>query len=140
MLTRRRVTNRFDIVAARVEHEGSVVVRMIVRAYAGYSVIPATGSDRFLMESIDRCAVGRGEGDMCARLRFGFQSDPEERLGLDAIACRPLAFGIEPRDPEWTQRAVIKLLRPLDVGDADRHVIQHVSSSRAGVRFAQAGA
>src|SRR5438094_9966029 len=121
MLSRRRVTDRFDIVAVGVEHEGSVVVGMIVRTDARYSVIPAAGSDRFLMEAVDRCTVCRRKGDMCARLRSGLQSDPEERLGPDAIACRPLAFGVEPRDPERTQRAVIELLRPLDVGDADRH-------------------
>src|SRR6201999_4100037 len=68
-LSRRSVTDRFDVVAVRVKHKGPVVVGMIMRPNAGRSVVPAPGRDRFLMEAVDGCAIGRIEGDMSPRLR-----------------------------------------------------------------------
>jgi hypothetical protein len=42
------VADRLDIVAVGIEHEGAVIVRMIMRADAGRAVVAAAGSDRGL--------------------------------------------------------------------------------------------
>src|SRR5882672_5013456 len=95
-----------DIVSVRVEHEGAVIVRVIMRPCSRRSVVTAAGQDRLAVEAVHGVAVMRGEGDVRAGLRQLLQSDPEEGLGADAIARGSFAIGIEARDSKGTQRAV----------------------------------
>jgi hypothetical protein len=66
---------------------------------------------------------------MRARLRDIANSDPEKRFWADAITCKTAFFRIEPRDSKGTQRAIIEMLRQLDVANSDGNVVQHVRSS-----------
>ena len=52
-LNRCFVTNDFDVVAVRIEDEGAVVVRMIVRPQTRRAVIFSSGSEGGLMKSVN---------------------------------------------------------------------------------------
>src|ERR1700723_4221406 len=126
VLSPRRMANGLDIVSVRIEHEGSIIIRMIVRAYSGPAVVLAAGGDRFFVKSIDGRPVLRRKGNMRPGLRNVPQPDPEESLRADAIARESFVFRIQARDPQRTQCAVIEFLRLLGVADADGDVIQHI--------------
>ena len=51
------MANRLDIVAVRIEDEGGVVVRVIMRTQAGGAVVLAAGSQRGPVKGIDADAV-----------------------------------------------------------------------------------
>jgi hypothetical protein len=53
----RRVADRLDVVAIRIQHERAVIIRVIMRANAGRPVVAATCGHRSLVERIDRRAV-----------------------------------------------------------------------------------
>ena len=53
-----------DIVAVGVEHEGAVVIRVIMRAQSWRSVVLPARGDRGRVKGIDSGAGGGGEGDM----------------------------------------------------------------------------
>src|SRR5258706_2245594 len=61
------VDHRLDAVPIRIDDEGSVVVRPVVRAQAGRAVVLAAFSQRGLVKTIDRCVVRRGEGQVETR-------------------------------------------------------------------------
>ena len=52
-LSRCFVTNDFDVVAVRIEDEGAVVVRMIMRPQTRRAVIFSSGSEGGLMKSVN---------------------------------------------------------------------------------------
>src|SRR4029077_2412822 len=121
----RSVANGLYIVTVGIEYERAVVVRVIIRAHSRRSIVLATCRDRFLVKPVHGCAVIRRKGYVCAGLGSSTPSDPEESFGLHAIAGEPIAFCIKARDPERTQRPVIELLRPTDIPDTDRDMVQH---------------
>ena len=57
-------THRLDVVAIGIEHEGTVVIRMIMRAQARRAVVPAAGRDGGAIERVDLGAGLRREGDV----------------------------------------------------------------------------
>ena len=59
------MANRFDIVAVWIEHEGTVVVWMIVRTESGRTIVAAAGGHGGLKERIDSCTICAGERDVC---------------------------------------------------------------------------
>ena len=58
------MADRLDVVSVRVEHEGSVIIRMVVRAQARRSVVGGPGCDRRRVEPVDNAAIMGREGDM----------------------------------------------------------------------------
>jgi hypothetical protein len=58
------VTHDFDIVTVRVEHERSVVVRMIVRARARSTVRASARRQRRVIERVDERATIHPERDV----------------------------------------------------------------------------
>src|ERR1700684_2848777 len=124
----RQVADGLDVVAVRIEHEGAVIILMVVGPWARPAIVLAACRDRCRVKSIDGGASARGEANVRACLRAWARSNPEKGLWLDAIAAEALILGIEPRYPQGTQRAIVELPRPLDVADAKRDVIQHIRS------------
>jgi hypothetical protein len=53
----RRVADRFDVVAIGIEHEGAVIIGMIMRTNARCAVVAPARSEGRLVESINRGAV-----------------------------------------------------------------------------------
>ena len=74
----------------RVEHEGAVIIGVVVRAQARLSVVLAAGGDRGRVKGIDSGAGGGGEGDMDVMVACGTVAlaDPEEGLAGSAEADR----------------------------------------------------
>jgi hypothetical protein len=77
------VAYRLDIVAVEIEHEGTVVVLVIMRTQARLAVVLAAGGDGRPVEGVDRGARGRRKGhmDVPDTQAFG-PADPEERLEI----------------------------------------------------------
>jgi hypothetical protein len=71
------VAHRLDIVPVRIEHEGAVVVGVIVRPQAGRAVVLGAGRKRRLVERVDARAVIA----MCMAL-FSPPSPPIQKSGL----------------------------------------------------------
>ena len=120
------VANSFDVVAIRIENERPIVIFVIMRAQPGLSVVFSSGCERDLRELVYGFSVLGGKGDMNAGLRSASETDPEEGLSVRAIARGGVSLGVQAFDAEWTQCLVIKRLRPLDIADGNRYVIQHV--------------
>jgi len=51
--------------------------------YSGRPIVPATGRNRFIMESVDGCPVRRHKGDMGAGLKDS--RDPIQKNALGAM-------------------------------------------------------
>lgn len=87
----RRVADGPDVVPVGIEHEGAVIVRMVVRtimrADAGRPVVAATGRHRRLVAGIDRGAVLCENRDMHRLVQRAFAADPEIRLAAGAESC-----------------------------------------------------
>jgi hypothetical protein len=58
------VTVGLDVVTVGIEHEGSVVVRVIMRPKAGSAMVRAACRQRSLMECVDGDAIG----ELCVNL------------------------------------------------------------------------
>src|SRR5580658_4098463 len=82
-------TDGFDIVAVRIEDEGAVVVRAVLRSRTGSAVVPPAGIDGGSVEGVHVVIRRRGEGDMerpgCGVLGRG-RYDPESRTARRTIA------------------------------------------------------
>ena len=88
----RRVAHRLHIVAVGIEHERSVVARMVVRAQPGRAVVCASGRQRGAVEGVDGGAVPGRNCDVQHAVQPSFSAYPEVRLAASAEArCRCLA-------------------------------------------------
>ena len=70
------VTAGLDLVAVEIDDEGTVVIRVVVRAQARLAVILAAGLQGRGVESVDIGAAFRAEADMRAALGIGAAVDP----------------------------------------------------------------
>src|SRR5258708_5362203 len=87
--SRRAVADGFYIVAVRIEDEGAVIGRMVLRPQARRAVVGAAGGYRGAMEGVDRGPVLGRESHMemaFQPLRLG---DPEEGLARGTEAHGP---------------------------------------------------
>ena len=83
------MTDGLDIVAVGIEHEGSVVIGVVVGTQAGRAVVLAARSDRRAVEGIDRCAGERSESDVDTPAAQAFASSIQKK-GLK-FAPKPTA-------------------------------------------------
>src|SRR4029453_3475989 len=121
--------------AVEIEHEGPVVVLVIMRAQAGLAIVLAAGGDCRPVEGVDRGPGGRRKGHMDgpAIQAFGL-ADPEERLEIRTEADRGTVarlFGrdlYDDRDAERRQRLEVELGRAGDGAHRDADVVD--SSAR----------
>ena len=58
------MADRFNVVAVRIEDEGSIVAWMVLGAKPGTAVVAPTRRDGRLMEGINGGALSGGERDM----------------------------------------------------------------------------
>ena len=70
-----------DIVAVRIEDEGTVIIRMILGPEARRAMIFSSRREGGLMKCVDQRAFGDPKGDMNARVVRCSFADPEVRLG-----------------------------------------------------------
>jgi hypothetical protein len=73
------MADRFDVVAVRIEDEGSIVARMVLGAKPRSSVVALTRRHCRLMEGVNSGAVIGTRGDM-KRMPWLALADPEVRL------------------------------------------------------------
>src|SRR3712207_9267354 len=75
------MADRFDIVAIRIEDEGSIVARMVLGAKPGTTVAASARCECLLVEGIHAGAVIGGERDVDGLASITLV-DPEVRLAL----------------------------------------------------------
>src|SRR3954451_13281073 len=127
----RRVANRLDVVAVRVEHEGAVIGRVIMRPNAGRPVVAPARRDRRLVELVHRGAVLCQDRDMHRLVQRALAADPEIRLAVGAEAGGRIVSGLLLRDlhdqavAERGQCLGVERLGALIVGDRESHMVDH---------------
>src|SRR5690606_10965800 len=123
--------DRLDIVAVRIEHEGTVVIGVIMRAKAGRAIVGAAGRQRGGIEGVDLGVAGGSDGVVATGAGGQGVAQPEIGLG-PAIAAHLVATGellgneIEQRDAEWGEGRVVKRLRAGPVGNGNADMVDHV--------------
>src|ERR1700748_1823831 len=86
------VADRFDIVAIGVDHKGTVIVGVVMRAQPRRAVVLSTGGKCSAIKGIHGCAARCKKRDVSA---VGFAgTDPERGFAIGAEACRCLATGL----------------------------------------------
>src|SRR6516162_8689008 len=138
--TRRRrswfMTHHFDVVTVGVEHEGAVVVGVVVRARTGRAVIAPAGCECRGVERIDQRTLADAERDVHRRLVGYALSDPEVRFGRRTEAGDIVAAGHRGRKlqqqpvADGLERHAIEGFGPLDIADLDSSVIDHDAPRR----------
>src|SRR5687767_14744524 len=82
--SRRRMADRLDVMAVGIEHEGRVIIRMVVRPQPRRAVVPAAGRQRRAMERVYGGAILGHDRDMQRLLELALAADPEIRLAASA--------------------------------------------------------
>src|SRR5689334_22603522 len=96
----RRMADRLDVVAVRIEHERAVVIRVIVRPQSGRPVVAPARRYRRLVERVDLLPIRGAKGDMRRQDCRLAVTDPEIGLRRDAEADRVLELH-DHRIAEW---------------------------------------
>src|SRR5437660_8202928 len=76
----RCMTDRLDAMSIRVQHEGAVIIGVIMRPKPGRAIVAPATSKRRRVKGVDRRAVGGAKADVGAgngRPHFGFAGDAE---------------------------------------------------------------
>ena len=134
---RRPVTHGLDIMAVGIEHEGAVVVRVIVWAQAGRTMVLAAGRDGGAIEGIDRCAILRDERHVQPAAERVAGTDPEIGLTLVAEPGRGLAAALLRRHlhhdavAERRQRSFVEFLRAGKIRHPEADVVEHAYTCRS---------
>jgi hypothetical protein len=130
----RRMANRLDAVTVWIEHKGGVVVRVIVRPKPRRPIVAPAGYERRRMKGIDRGPIGGTEtqmrpGDWRPQIRLACDGefDPEGSQRGAVIRTAAIAEIDNAVESEWTKRSIIEAAAALDIGDAERDMVQHCS-------------
>src|SRR5262245_33179452 len=127
-----RVAHRLDVVAVGIEHEGAVIVRVIVRSQPRRAVVLAARRERRTIEGVDGGAVLGGESDVQAAFEHAAAADPEIRLARVAEARVGVAAGFLWRHlhhhaiAERRQRTLVECFGAGEVGYAEADMVEHV--------------
>jgi hypothetical protein len=120
------MADRFDVVAVRIEDEGPIVARMILRAKPRTAVVAPTRRDGRLMEGINGETVIGSKRDVEGLARLAL-ADPEVRLSPPSeTRCRDAGL----HDQLVTQRGKdfsVEALALLEIRDGNTNVIEHYS-------------
>src|SRR5438445_5253069 len=129
-----------DAMTVWIQHEGAVIIGVIMRPKPGRAIVAPATSKRRRVKGVDRRAVGGAKADVGAgngRPHFGFAGDAEfdtERPRCGAIIRTATVAEIDDTyESKWTQRCVVETATALDIGDAQRDVIQHSFRSRTSL-------
>ena len=120
----RRMTNRLDAMTVGIQHEGAVIVDVILRPKSGRAVVAPSRRERRRVKSVNRGAIGSPEADMCTgnrRPHLGFAGDGEfntdrPRRGA-IIGTTALAEINNAYEANRTERCVVETPATSDIGD-----------------------
>src|SRR5207247_2366812 len=124
----------FDRMTLGVDDEGAVVISVILGPEARLAVVRATSLDRCPIERVHRLAAVGLEGDMAAGAGLGFtppgkrQRYPELRRAPAGAIAEAMPFK-QPLVTQRLQRRVIEFARPVEIGGAQRNMIEHYRCS-----------
>src|SRR5208337_4583344 len=118
----------FEPVAIGIDDIGGEIVPAIVGADPRLAVVASARGERGGVKLRDALAIGGREADMQSRVRIVgdrrvCDADPKSD-GLLAVAERVLAVA-QPLVADRLERPVVERLRPGDVADADRDMVEH---------------
>jgi hypothetical protein len=109
-----------------VQHEGTIVIGVIVRPKPGRAIVVPPMRKRRRVKGVDRGAVGSAKADMCAwnrRPHLGFAGDREFDTGRSGcgtiVGTAALAEINDTHEPKRTQYGVVKAPTAVDVGDTE---------------------
>src|SRR5947209_8490638 len=133
----RGVTDRLDIVPVQVEHEGAVVVRMIMRANAGRAVVLPAGRQRRVVECVDAGAILHRNRDVQGMIQSALAADPEAGLTARTEARRPaLVFVLlhfhDQCVAERRERLLVERFGARVIGNRKADVVEHVWRLKSG--------
>ena len=120
----RRMTNRLDAMTVGIQHEGAVIVDVILRPKSGRAVVAPSRRERRRVKSVNRGAIGSAEADMCTgnrRPHLGFAGDGEfdtdrPRCGA-VVGTTALAEIDDAYEAKWTQHCVVEAATMIDIAD-----------------------
>ena len=79
------MADRFDVVPIRVQHEGAIVIRVVMQARTRRAIVAPAGGQGSMIERVDLGAGLHAEGHVQRRVVHrpgrGRAGDPEVRLG-----------------------------------------------------------
>src|SRR5262245_19542652 len=74
------MTDRLNIVTIRIQNEGAIVVRMILRAKTRRPIVPTTGLKGRVVKSVDQDSAAHLKRNMNGRIVRGALANPEIRF------------------------------------------------------------
>jgi len=119
------MANRLDVVPVRTDHEGRIVVRVVLRAQARRTVVPAARFQGRAMESLDLPAILGNERQVKVRRLFLGSADAQRGLATrvaELDAERPL---MDDRHAQRLERLEEERLARLIVGGPEYDVVKH---------------
>src|SRR6185437_16351471 len=126
------MAHRLDVVAIGIEHEGAVVVRMILWTQTRRAIVAGAGGECRAIKGVDGTAVIGGDRNVQRRLEPAFAADPEIGLallaesgsGASAVSMvRPYLH--DQRVAERRQRLFVERLGTRVVGNGKADMIDH---------------
>jgi hypothetical protein len=120
------MADRFDVVAVRIEDEGSIVAWMVLRAKPRTAVVAPTRRHGRLMEGVYGSTVFAGERDVDGSAHFT-SPDPEIRLSRLSEAHTGDVVLHDQLVAEWGESFLIEALALFKLRYRKANVIQHRS-------------
>src|SRR5438105_12140194 len=116
--------DRFQVVAVRVEHEGAVVLLVVLGPRPGRSVVPGARRQGSGVEGADGGAIACAEGEVGGSVRSGCLGDPEVGLAAGAEAEEGAVHDGD-RIAERSQRRLVECAAAGEVAHAHGEVVDH---------------
>jgi hypothetical protein len=108
----RRMADRLDAMAVRIQHEGAVIIGVVVRPKPRRAIVAPAGGERRSVKGENRRSVGRSEAEMGAadrRPHLSFASDGEfyaKRAGYRTVVGAAAVPEVDDtHEPKGTLRA-----------------------------------
>src|SRR5258706_10570577 len=126
-----RPADRLDIITVRVEHEGDVVVGVVLRSQARLAIVFAARSKRRVIKRIDQRALVHLEGDMGrypSRIALIEPKIGARRFAKTGAGDRPSQSNrVFPDDliADRFERGTVKFFAAFDIVDDNSHVRDH---------------
>src|SRR5215208_3762089 len=120
------MSDRFDVVAIRIEDKGRIVARMVLRAKPGTSVVASARCECLLVEGIHAGAVLGGKRDVDGLARITL-ADPEVRLASPSKPCRGHTRFHDKLVAQRREGFCEEALALFEIRHANSYVIQHYS-------------
>jgi hypothetical protein len=119
-----RMAYCLDAMAVGIQHEGAVIISVIVRPKPWRTIVASPASKRRRVKGIDRSAVGSEEADVCAgnrRPHLGFVGDGEFDTGQPRrgaiIGTTAFAEINDAHEAKGSQNSVVETATTVDIGD-----------------------